>query len=63
MSGVFQNIDPPTNILEDARQSSVLYICKHFLIKQKRLIPSILKNIFILLFAEATSDRKIFPKK
>ena len=46
MSGVFQNIDPPpphhpgihslggegvgVNILEDARHSFVLYICKYF---------------------------------
>ncbi len=44
MSGVFQNIDPPPpgeyppafgaggghTILEDAKHSSVLYICKYF---------------------------------
>jgi hypothetical protein len=55
MSGIFQNIDPPTpltarplvregdfrwgergvgvNILEDARHSSVLYICKCFVLQ------------------------------
>jgi hypothetical protein len=42
MSGVFQNIDLPplsppgecvgVNILEDARHSSVLYICMYFVV-------------------------------
>ena len=67
MSGVFQNIDPQpphtlagwsggweVNILEDARHSSVLYICKYFV-----LIPIIVhESMLYLLYAAGTKNNE-----